>query len=54
MYVVLVANCDPQTDTIIISGHSEWKNPYGERTLQHAAWQDHCCSLFPVGGVYAL
>lgn len=30
MYVVLVANCDPQTGTIVIGGHSEWKNPYGE------------------------
>eukprot|EP00903_Cladosiphon_okamuranus_P006662 g6504.t1 len=29
MYVVLVGNCDPQTDTIVIGGHSEWKNPYG-------------------------
>lgn len=30
MYVVLVANCEPKTGSIIISGHSEWKNPYGE------------------------
>lgn len=30
MYVVLVANCDPPTGTIVISGHSEWKNPYGK------------------------
>lgn len=30
MYVVLVANCEPKTGPILISGHSEWKNPYGE------------------------
>ncbi len=30
MYVVLVANCDPKTGSIWISGQSEWKNPYGE------------------------
>ncbi|CAM9275799.1 unnamed protein product [Pylaiella littoralis] len=29
MYVVLMANCDPKTGPIYISGHSEWKNPYG-------------------------
>lgn len=34
MYVVLVANCDPQTGTIVIGGHSEWKNPYGEAARQ--------------------
>ena len=31
MYVVLMANCDDRTGTIHIGGHSEWKNPYGER-----------------------
>lgn len=32
-YVVLVANCDPKSGPIVISGHSEWKNPYGKASL---------------------
>lgn len=58
MYVVLVANCDPRTGSILISGHSEWKNPYGEDVAESGARARACflaCLLsFFVRGFLAL